>query len=163
MPGEFNPGYRTGKKIDMAEHRVKNIFVQGAIPPTQIAESIAQHSSKTGIGGHSIFLGQVRADVIDGKTVRAIEYTAYEEMAKEQMHEIREAVFANYPLHCMHIYHSLGEVAVGEICLFVFTSSAHRKPAIDACTEIVERIKKELPIWGKELFADDSYQWKTNQ
>lgn len=147
----------------MAEHRIKNIFVQGAIPATQIAESIAQHSSKTGIGGHSIFLGQVRADLVDGKTVRAIEYTAYEEMAKEQMHEIREAVFAKYPLHCMHIYHSLGEVAVGGICLFVFTSSAHRKPAIDACTEIVERIKKELPIWGKELFADASYQWKTNQ
>lgn len=159
----FNPGYPTGKRIDMAEHRVKNIFVQGSIPASQIAESIAQHSSKTGIGGHSIFLGQVRADEIEGKKIRAIEYTAYEDMARQQMHEIREAIFAKYPLHCMHIYHSLGEVRAGEICLFVFTSSTHRAPAIEASTEVVERIKKELPIWGKELFEDASYQWKSNQ
>jgi molybdopterin synthase catalytic subunit len=129
----------------------------------RIADSIASHNSKTGIGGHSIFMGQVRADVMDGKTVEAIEYTAYEQMALEQMHTIREYIFSKYPLSCMHIYHSLGRVKTGEICLFVFTSSAHRKPAIDACSELVERIKKELPIWGKELFSDNESQWKVNQ
>ena len=63
----------------------------------------------------------------------------------------------------MHIYHSLGKVAAGEICLFVFTSSAHRKAAIEACNETVERIKAELPVWGKELFADETYQLKENK
>ena len=63
----------------------------------------------------------------------------------------------------MHVYHSLGKVAAGEICLFVFTSSAHRKAAIDACNETVERIKAELPVWGKEIFLDESIQWKTNK
>lgn len=139
----------------------KNIFVQGPISPQKIANSIANHSSKTDIGGHSIFLGQVRADVKDSGTVRAIEYTAYEEMALDKAFEIRENVFAKYPLTCMHIYHSLGEVQVGEICLFVFTSSKHRKAAMDACEELVERIKKELPIWGKEL-TESSYVWKEN-
>ena len=139
----------------------KNIFVQGPISPQKIANSIANHSSKTDIGGHSIFLGQVRADVKDSGTVRAIEYTAYEEMALDKAFEIREDVFAKYPLTCMHIYHSLGEVQVGEICLFVFTSSKHRKAAMDACEELVERIKKELPIWGKEL-TESSYVWKEN-
>ena len=62
----------------------------------------------------------------------------------------------------MHIYHSLGEVNVGEICLFVFTSSKHRKAAIAACEELVERIKKELPVWGKELFENKQEQWKVN-
>lgn len=139
----------------------KNIFVQGPISPQKIANSIANHSSKTDIGGHSIFLGQVRADVKDSGTVRAIEYTAYEEMALDKAFEIREDVFAKYPLTCMHIYHSLGEVQVGEICLFVFTSSKHRKAAMDACEELVERIKKELPIWGKEL-TESSHVWKEN-
>lgn len=139
----------------------KNIFVQGPISPQKIANSIANHSSKTDIGGHSIFLGQVRADVKDSGTVRAIEYTAYEEMALDKAFEIRENVFAKYPLTCMHIYHSLGEVQVGEICLFVFTSSKHRKAAMDACEELVERIKKELPIWGKEL-TESSHVWKEN-
>jgi molybdopterin synthase catalytic subunit len=147
----------------MKEKKLKNIFVQGAIDPAFIGESIAQHQTKTDIGGHSIFLGQVRADEIEGKTVAAIEYTAYEEMALEKMYEIREAIFEKYALTCMHVYHSLGKVAAGEICLFVFTSSKHRKIAIDACEETVERIKAELPVWGKELFADEMYHWKENK
>lgn len=146
----------------MTERKPKNIFVQGSISPAFIAESIQKHSSKTEIGGHSIFLGQVRADVIENKTVKAIEYTAYEEMALEKMYAIREAIFEKYSITCMHVYHSLGTVAAGEICLFVFTSSAHRKPAIQACEETVERIKAELPVWGKEIFADETHQWKEN-
>lgn len=140
----------------------KNIFVQGAITASFIRDSIEKHSSKTEIGGHSIFLGQVRADSIDGKKVASIEYTAYHEMALEKMQSIREDIFAKYELICMHVYHSLGKVAAGEISLFVFTSSAHRKAAIDACEEIVERLKKELPVWGRELFEDETYQWKKN-
>lgn len=142
---------------------MKNIFVQGAIQSSFIADSIQKHSIKTNIGGHSIFLGQVRADEIEGKKVTAIEYTTYEEMALEKMHVIREELFAKYALTCMHVYHSLGLVASGELCLFVFTSSAHRKAAIDACTECVERIKAELPIWGKELLEDATYTWKENK
>jgi molybdopterin synthase catalytic subunit len=63
----------------------------------------------------------------------------------------------------MHIYHSLGVVKAGEICLFVFTSSAHRKEAIDACEEVVNRIKAELPVWGKEIFENETHQWKQNK
>jgi molybdopterin synthase catalytic subunit len=136
--------------------------VQGPISPESIAKSIANHSSKTDIGGHSIFLGQVRADEKEGGKVTGIEYTAYEDMALEKAFEIREAIFAKYPLSCMHIYHSLGEVKVGEICLFVFTSSKHRKAAINACEELVERIKKEVPVWGKELIDNDGSVWKEN-
>ncbi len=147
---------------NMKERKPKNIFVQGPITASFIADSIQKHSTKTGIGGHSIFLGQVRADKIDGKQVASIEYTAYEDMALEKMHVIRESVFARYDLTCMHVYHSLGNVKAGEISLFVFTSSAHRKAAIDACEETVERIKAELPVWGKEMLTDETYVWKEN-
>lgn len=145
------------------EKKPKDIFVDGAIQPSFVGNSIQQHSSKTDIGAHSIFLGQIRADVVDGKSVTAIEYTTYREMALEQMHTIREAIFEKYPLTCMHVYHSLGAVKAGEISLFVFTSSAHRKAAIAACEEVVERIKKELPVWGKELFDGTGFQWKENR
>jgi molybdopterin synthase catalytic subunit len=141
---------------------MKNIFREGPISSTFIADDIAKHSTKTNIGGHSIFLGQVRADEINGKKVSAITYTCDQDMANEIMHTIREETFAKYTLSCMHIYHSLEEVKAGEICLFVFTSSKHRKDAVKACEEIVERIKAELPIWGKEIFEDQSYQWKEN-
>ena len=146
----------------MKEKVIKNIFVEGAIEPAFIAESIAKHQTKTNIGGHSIFLGQVRADVIDDRSVSAIDYTTYNQMALEKMDQIRDEIFSKYDLTCMHVYHSLGKVAAGQICLFVFTSSKHRKIAIDACEETVEHIKAELPVWGKELFADDTYQWKEN-
>lgn len=146
----------------MGKHTPKNIFLQGPISAVFIADSIQKHNTKTDIGGHSIFLGQVRADVIDNKKVRAIEYTAYEDLAIESMHTIREQIFEKYALTCMHVHHSLGNVLTGEICLFVFTSSPHRKAAIEACSETVERIKAELPIWGKELFEDETYQWKEN-
>jgi molybdopterin synthase catalytic subunit len=151
------------KTIIMTEHKLKNIFVQGPVAASFIAESIQKHHIKTDIGAHSIFLGQVRADIINEKKVAAIEYSTYEEMALEKMHTIREAIFAKYQLSCMHVYHSLGKVATGEICLFVFTSSARRKAAIDACNETVEKIKAELPVWGKEIFEDETHQWKTNK
>jgi molybdopterin synthase catalytic subunit len=147
----------------MSEKKIKNVFIQGAISPSFIAESIAHHSVKKNIGAHSIFLGQIRNDVIDSKIVQAIEYTAYNDMANTVFHTIREEAFSKYDLTCMHIYHSLGQVKAGEISLFVFTSSIHRKDAIDACEEIVERIKKEAPVWGKEIFEDETYVWKENR
>ena len=147
----------------MEKKPFKNIFVDGPIAAQFIADSIARHASKTEIGGHNLFLGQVRADKVGEKAVTAIEYTSHTEMALEKMHEIREAIFAKYPLTCMHVHHSLGVVKAGELCLVVFTSSRHRKAAIDACEECVERIKAELPIWGKELFEGNEYQWKVNQ
>jgi molybdopterin synthase catalytic subunit len=62
----------------MTTHTPKNIFINGAIPASFIGDSIQKHSVKTAIGGHSIFLGQVRADIIGDRKVAAIEYTAYE-------------------------------------------------------------------------------------
>ena len=147
----------------MNDKKVKDIFVDGPIAAGFVAESIQKHSTKTNIGAHSIFLGQVRADELLDRKVAAIDYTTYKDMALEKMHEIREAILAKYELTCMHVHHSLGTIGVGELCLFVFTSSKHRKTAIDACEEVVELIKAELPVWGKEIFEDDSYIWKTNR
>ncbi len=145
------------------EKKLKNVFVQGPITPEKIATSIAHHQVKTNIGGHDIFLGQVRADVIEGKTVSAIDYTAYEEMANQKFHEIREAAFEKFDLTCMHIYHSLGRVNAGEICLFVFSSSAHRKDCFEATRYLVEEIKTKVPVFGKEVFEDGTHTWKENK
>ncbi len=145
------------------EGSVKNIFVQGPITPGYIADVIGRHRTRTAIGGHSIFMGQVRADDLGEGKVKAIEYTAYAEMALQKAHEIREEIFSRYPLVCLHIYHSLGMIPAGEICFFVFTSSAHRQAAIEACTELVERFKKEVPVWGKEILDNDATAWKVNR
>ena len=140
----------------------KPIFKQGAISAESIGVSIANHQTKTEIGAHNIFMGQVRADEIEGKKVVAIEYTANEELANEAVFAIREQAFEKYDLTCMHIYHSLGEVKAGEICLFIFVSSPRRNAANEACRYILEAIKNDAPIFGKELFEDSTHQWKVN-
>lgn len=141
---------------------LKNCFKEGPIDSQFIGESIAKHQSKTSIGAHQIFLGQVRQDVIHNQEVVGIEYTAFEEMANMEFNTIREAAFSNFDLVCMHIYHSLGMVKAGEICLFVFVSSKHRKMAQKAVEFIVEEIKSNVPVFGKELLRDHSHVWKTN-
>lgn len=108
---------------------LKNSFKEGAISADFIGQSIAKHQTKKTIGAHQIFLGQVREDQIKGKSVVGINYSAHEEMANKVFHEIRERAFDQFNLVCMHIYHSIGKVETGEICLFVFVSSAHRKDA----------------------------------
>ena len=140
----------------------KNVFVDGAISPRFIANRIAKLQSKTAIGAHDIFLGQVRADKVGRKTVSAIDYTAYESMALQKFEEIREATFEKFDLTSMHIHHSLGKVAVGEICLFVLVSAPHRAEVFDALHFAVEAIKKVVPVFGKEIFENDTYQWKVN-
>lgn len=146
----------------MKDRKPKNVFKEGAISSEFIGASIAKHQTKTSIGAHNIFLGQVRADVIDDKEVAAIEYTAYEDMANAKFHEIREATFDKFELTCMHIYHSLGTVKAGEICLFVFVSSPHRKVVFEALEYVVEEIKANVPVFGKEIFEDETHQWKVN-
>lgn len=146
----------------MEKKKKHNVFIRGAITANFVAESIAKHQPKTGIGAHNIFLGQVRKDDVNGKHVRAIDFSSYEEMADEKLYEIREETFTKFNLTCMHIYHSLGEVNVGEICFFVFVSSAHRKEVYEATEYIVNRVKEDVPIFGKELFEDETYQWKVN-
>ncbi|MNL61602.1 Molybdopterin synthase catalytic subunit [compost metagenome] len=83
-------------------------------------------------------------------------------MAEQSLYEIREAAFAKYELSCLHIYHSLGTVKTGEICLFVFVSAPRRKVVYKALEFLVEEIKEKAPIFGKEIMEDESYTWKKN-
>ena len=141
---------------------MKSVFVEGAIMPDFISKKIAAHQHKHEIGAHSLFLGQVRADEIDGKKVAAIEYTAYEEMANKTLHDIKEDIFKAFDITCMHIYHSKGIVKTGEICFFVFVSAPRRKVVFEAIEVAVNRIKEEAALFGKEIFEDESYTWKKN-
>ncbi len=141
----------------------KTVFIEGAISPEFVANSIAKHQGKTSIGAHNIFLGQVREDQVNDEVVTAIEFTTYLEMAEKKLTQIREETFEKYDLTCMHIYHSLGTVAVGEICIFVFVSAPHRPKVYEATEYIVNQVKSQVPIFGKELFATGAHQWKKNK
>tara|TARA_Y100001958_G_C21065124_1_gene426650 strand:+ start:275 stop:730 length:456 start_codon:yes stop_codon:yes gene_type:complete len=144
------------------KEKIKDVFIDGAITSEFISKSVKAHQSKTNIGAHNIFLGQVRADNKNGKIVKAIEYEAYKDMANKKFHDIKESTFEKFNITCMHIYHSLGYVNAGEISLFVFVSSARRDIVFKSLNFVVEEIKKEVPIFGKEFFSNESYKWKQN-
>ncbi len=153
----------SAENTDPRTPKVRDIFIDGGITPSFIAERIAKHASRTDIGGHEIFLGQVRADVIDGRSVQAIEYTAYRDMANEQMTIMREEAFSRWPqMTCLHVHHSQGVIKAGELCFFVFASAPHRQPAREAVAFVTDEVKKRLPIFGKEIFAEGGHVWKTN-
>lgn len=140
----------------------QNIFLQGPIPPEFVSKAVAALGARHDIGAHSIFLGQVRADLHEGKPVTAIQYTAYEAMANEKAAEICRELATGFELAEIRIWHSLGHVQSGEISLFVLTAARHRRAALDACSTAVERLKKELPVWGQELHANNHSTWKQN-
>ncbi len=127
-------------------------FIRGSVKPEFISEEIAKHRDKTGIGAHSIFLGQVRADEYGGKKVSKIIYTAYFKMAEKEISRIRELILGKYDLKCLHVFHSVGEISSGEISFFVFASASHRNEIFDAVNETVELIKKDVPVWKKEVY-----------
>lgn len=148
-------------------HKHRDIFVQGPIPPAFVGTSIGKHATRTDIGAHEIFLGQVRADTIPGSNqgaVTGIDYSAYTEMANELMVAIREEAFAKWPtMTCLHVHHSLGPIKAGELCFMVFASAAHRQQAREAVAFVTDAVKERLPIFGREVLEDGTHQWKTNR
>jgi molybdopterin synthase catalytic subunit len=138
-------------------------LINGPVTPSAISDLIAKEEKNNETGAHSVFLGQVRRDLNQGKYVKAIEYSAYEEMVIMEANKIHKSVLSEYgDLKSLEIIHSKGIVRAGEISLFVMASSVHREEAIKACARTVELIKEKLPIWKKEVFEDESEKWKDN-
>jgi len=139
-------------------------LIDGPVLPDAISEIVAKCGEKPDCGAHSLFLGQVRRDQIDGKIVKAIEYSAYEEMVIMEADKINKSILSEFnDVKTIEIIHSKGPVKAGEISLLVMVSAGHRDHASRACAKTVELIKEKLPIWKKEVFEDDSRQWKENE
>jgi molybdopterin synthase catalytic subunit len=138
-----------------------NYLIKGPVSNGIITSFIDRMSERTDAGGHAFFLGQVRDDKIEGKSVKAIEYSAYEGMVEAEADKIKRSVMEEFSdVKSVEIIHSTGVVKAGEISLFVAVSAGHRKQALEACSKAVEMIKERLPVWKKEIYGDDSHTWK---
>lgn len=137
-------------------------FIQGAITATHISK-LYDPDRNNNTGAQILFTGKVRPDIINGKTVSSIEFTAYEPMAEAQFKTLTEEITKEYEALSITLFHSLGNIKVNELCMAVFVSSAHRETAYKASRQLVEKIKTDLPIWGKEIFETGEHQWKVNK
>lgn len=109
-------------------------------------------------GAIASFLGTTR-DHHQGRRVLRLEYEAYEPMALEALARIeREAVEQHGAASCV-IVHRLGEVPAAEASVAVVVAAAHRGPAFDACRWAMDELKRAVPIWKKEHFADGDAAW----
>jgi len=83
-----------------------------------------------------------------------LDYEAYEPMALAALREIAAELHARFDVDAVAIVHRLGRLEIGETSVLIAVSSAHRAAAFDACRRAIEQVKRAVPIWKKEYFAD---------
>lgn len=104
-------------------------------------------------GAVVVFEGIVR-NHSGGRATLFLEYEAYEAMALETMRQICQDIQRKFPVDRIGMVHRLGHLEIGEASVVIVVTSAHRRPAFDACREAIDRLKRVVPIWKKEFFAD---------
>jgi molybdopterin synthase catalytic subunit len=89
-----------------------------------------------------------------GRRTVYLEYSAYEGMALRQMEQLAVEALKRFSVRDVRIAHRLGDLPVGETSVYIAVASAHRAAAFDACRWLIDTLKKTVPIWKKEFFAD---------
>ncbi|HZW94808.1 MAG TPA: molybdenum cofactor biosynthesis protein MoaE [Candidatus Eremiobacteraceae bacterium] len=104
-------------------------------------------------GAAVVFEGVVRNQTRGRKTLY-LDYEAYEEMALRQMEGLAGQALAQFEVRDVALVHRLGRLEIGETSVLIVVASAHRGPAFDACRCLIDTLKRTVPIWKKEYFAD---------
>ena len=125
--------------------------------PIDIAAIVSEVQAPVN-GAIATFLGTVR-NRSHSRSVLSLEYSAYTAMANSEMEAIvREATALSPGVEIVAV-HRVGELAVGDVCVLIAAAHPHRGPAFDACRYVIEEIKKRVPIWKRERYADGSSEW----
>lgn len=120
--------------------------------------AIVDEVSSAALGAIATFVGTVR-DTSGSRSVTGLEYSAYTGMATREMDDILREALALAPGSEVVAVHRVGDLAVGDVCVMIAAAHAHRAPAFEACRYVIEEIKKRVPIWKRERFADGSSEW----
>ncbi|KKF96677.1 Molybdopterin synthase catalytic subunit [Ceratocystis platani] len=113
-------------------------------------------------GAIVVFVGTTR-DNFDGKTVKELQYSAYNKMALRTMMSICREMVANFGLNGISMIHRLGSVPIGEESIVIAVSSPHRKAAWEAGEEALEQCKAKVQVWKREEFDDGEGVWRANR
>lgn len=124
-------------------------LVRERIDPERIVQQLKAGSD----GAVCVFDGIVR-DNSRGRETLHLDYEAYEEMALRQMLTLREQAIAQFGVRDVALVHRLGRLYVGETSVLIAVASAHRAAAFEACRWLIDTLKKTVPIWKREQFAD---------
>ena len=109
-------------------------------------------------GGLATFSGIVRHHS-QGKNVQRLEYEAYAEMALRKMRQICAEAKVKWEVHHIGIVHRVGNLQIGEVAVSIAVFAVHRRPALDACSFVIERLKEDVPIWKCEVSPEGERWW----
>ena len=120
--------------------------------PLELNRLLAAVSDHTGADGAVVaFLGLVRNQNL-GRSVRYLEYEAYEPLALRTFARIADEVRDRWPGGRLAVHHRIGRLEIGEASVAIAVASARRADAYAACRYAIERIKQIAPIWKREFF-----------
>jgi len=132
---------------------------KGEVDLNLILESLQHHPAYRKAGAVASFVGVVREEPIRGGVgnVSHLEYEAYEEVAVRRLEEIRESMLEHSGIIEVSIHHVIDKLSVGEPSLLVAVLGKHRQEVFKTLAEIVELLKKDVPIWKKEFTEKEAY------
>ena len=123
-----------------------------------VAASLVAEVAAPSCGATTLFLGTVR-DVNDGREVTGIDYSAYTSMAERELGAIVGAAAERFPGIRIVVEPRLGSLALGDVSVAIAVAHARRAPALDAQRFVIEELKRRVPIWKREQYADGTRAW----
>ncbi len=122
------------------------------------AAALVARAARPDCGAIALFLGTSR-DHHEGRRVERLEYEAYEPMALAALDALERAARERHAIATCVIVHRLGPVPLAEASVAVVVTAGHRGPAFDACRWAMDELKRTVPIWKKEFFAEGGAAW----
>jgi molybdopterin synthase catalytic subunit len=133
---------------------IRASIVDHPIDPAALLREVASR----GAGATCLFTGSVR-DMNAGRAVEDIEYQAYGEMAERELRDIVDTTARRFALAGLVVEHRVGTLTIGDLSVAIAASHAHRAEAFDAARLVIEEIKRRVPVWKRERYADGTRSW----
>jgi molybdopterin synthase catalytic subunit len=140
--------------VTAPEQRSRARIVTHAIDAATLVHAVIHPAA----GATALFLGTVR-NVHDERPVSGIDYQAYVDMAERELRAIVAAAAQRFATQAIAVEHRVGFLALGETSVGIAVSHARRAPAFDAARFIIDEIKRRVPIWKREHYADGTREW----
>ena len=125
--------------------------------PIDVARLISSAAAPEA-GALSVFVGTVR-NRNDGRGVVGIEYSAYEPMAEKELERITTDASERFDINALIVEHRIGALSIGDASVVVVTGAEHRSAAMECTRFVIDEIKKRVPIWKLEQYADGTREW----
>ena len=136
------------------------ILVEIVDGPIDVSKVRAFITGDPTLGGIVLFEGVTRADgdAEHGMLLR-LDYEAHPTMARRQMELLAEQAIRQFGAARVAIVHRIGGVGLAETSVLIGVACGHRAEAFDACRWIIDTLKKDVPIWKKDVFEDGFVRW----